>query len=90
MGEVARDGIAREHDVVIRQMPLAPGSLEVRARIADIGNGTILVLVEDLSGARRTDAVRRDFITNVSHGAQDAGGQSLVAVGGCHVGGRRS
>ena len=67
VGEVARDGIAREHDVVIRQMPLAPGSLEVRARIADIGNGTILVLVEDLSGARRTDAVRRDFVANVSH-----------------------
>ncbi len=67
VGEVARDGIAREHDVVIRQLPLAQGSLEVRARVADIGNGTILVMVEDLSGSRRIDAVRRDFVANVSH-----------------------
>ena len=56
VGEVARDGIAREHDVVIRQLPLAQGSLEVQARVADIGNGTILVMVEDLSGSRRIDA----------------------------------
>lgn len=67
VGEVYRDGITREHDIVIRRPSLARGALDLRARAALLGGGTVLVLVEDQSGARRVDTVRRDFVANVSH-----------------------
>ena len=67
VGEVHRDGITREYDVDIRRPSLAKGTLELRVRAAPLGDGTVLLLVEDLSGARRVDTVRRDFVANVSH-----------------------
>jgi two-component system, OmpR family, sensor histidine kinase SenX3 len=67
IGEVYRDGITREHDIVIRRPSLARGALDLRARAALLGGNTVLVLVEDQSGARRVDTVRRDFVANVSH-----------------------
>lgn len=67
VGEVYRDGITREHDIVIRRPSLARGALDLRARAALLGGDTVLVLVEDQSGARRVDTVRRDFVANVSH-----------------------
>jgi two-component system sensor histidine kinase SenX3 len=67
VGEVHRDGITREHDVVIRRPALARAPLELRVRAAALGGGAVLVLAEDLSGARRVDTVRRDFVANVSH-----------------------
>lgn len=67
VGEVYRDGITREHDVVIRRPALARAPLELRVRAAALGGGAVLVLAEDLSGARRVDTVRRDFVANVSH-----------------------
>jgi two-component system sensor histidine kinase SenX3 len=39
----------------------------VSARIAPLGVRHVLVLVEDQTDARRVDAVRRDFVANVSH-----------------------
>ncbi len=36
-------------------------------RVASLGSGRILVLVDDSTEARRVDDVRRDFIANVSH-----------------------
>lgn len=67
VAEVYRDGIIREHDVVINRPALAKGRLELRARVASLGDGSVLLLVEDLSGLRRVDTVRRDFVANVSH-----------------------
>jgi two-component system sensor histidine kinase SenX3 len=48
--------------------PLGGSTLAVTARVAPLGeDGLVLVLVEDRSEARRIDAVRRDFVANVSH-----------------------
>ena len=38
-----------------------------RARLAPIGDGTVAVLLEDVTDARRLEDVRRDFVANVSH-----------------------
>ncbi len=37
------------------------------ARVAPLGSRLVLLLVEDLTEARRIEAVRRDFVANVSH-----------------------
>ncbi|MFM2438897.1 MAG: hypothetical protein RLZ55_1722, partial [Actinomycetota bacterium] len=80
VGEVHRDGITREYDVDIRRPSLAKGALELRVRAAPLGDGTVLLLVEDLSGARRVDTVRRDFVANVSHELKTpVGALSLLA-----------
>jgi len=48
--------------------PFSGSTLAVTARVAPLGDeGLVLVLVEDRSEARRVDAVRRDFVANVSH-----------------------
>ncbi len=38
-----------------------------RARLAPISDGTVAVLLEDVTDARRLEDVRRDFVANVSH-----------------------
>jgi two-component system sensor histidine kinase SenX3 len=38
-----------------------------RARLAPIGDGTVAVLLEDVTDTRRLEDVRRDFVANVSH-----------------------
>ncbi|CAM5262652.1 Sensor-like histidine kinase SenX3 OS=Streptomyces microflavus OX=1919 GN=Smic_44110 PE=4 SV=1 [Streptomyces microflavus] len=42
-------------------------TLAVSARVAPLGSRLVLLLVEDLTEARRIEAVRRDFVANVSH-----------------------
>ena len=67
VAEVHRDGITREYDVDIRRPSLSRDELELRVRAAPVGSDLVLLLVEDVSGARRVDVVRRDFVANVSH-----------------------
>jgi two-component system sensor histidine kinase SenX3 len=38
-----------------------------RARLAPVGDGSVAVLLEDVTDARRLEDVRRDFVANVSH-----------------------
>ena len=46
-----------------------PGSAQfhLQVRVAGIGQGRILVLIEDHTAVRRVEAMRRDFVANVSH-----------------------
>lgn len=79
-GEVAAGAEPREQELMVRRPPLGRELLEVRARAAVIGTGTILILVDDLSEDRRVDAVRRDFVANVSHELKTpVGALSLLA-----------
>lgn len=39
----------------------------VKVRPIVVGEGTVMLLLEDLTDQRRVDAVRRDFVANVSH-----------------------
>ncbi len=64
---VAEDGEAREQEMRVRRPPLGRELLELRVRVADLGTGAILVLIDDLAEERRVDAVRRDFVANISH-----------------------
>jgi two-component system sensor histidine kinase SenX3 len=78
--KVAGDGEAREQEMRVRRPPLGRELLELRVRIAPLGTGAILVLIDDLAEERRVDAVRRDFVANVSHELKTpVGALSLLA-----------
>ncbi len=63
--QVRRDGQIRETELVMQR----PGSQprHVTARVAPLGSRLVLALVEDRTRERRVEAVRRDFVANVSH-----------------------
>jgi two-component system, OmpR family, sensor histidine kinase SenX3 len=77
---VAADGSAREQEMRVRRPPLGRDLLELRVRVAPLGTGAILVLIDDLAEERRVDVVRRDFVANVSHELKTpVGALSLLA-----------
>jgi two-component system sensor histidine kinase SenX3 len=64
--QVRRDGQIRETELqLIRGRGTAP--ITVVARVAPIGSRLVLALVEDRTRERRVEAIRRDFVANVSH-----------------------
>ena len=63
----AERGVAQDREIRVRRPPLGRGMLDLRATVAPLSPGTYVVLVEDLAEERRVDAVRRDFVANVSH-----------------------
>jgi two-component system sensor histidine kinase SenX3 len=63
--QVRRDGQIRESEFVLPQR--RGRALHVAARVAPLGSRLILVLVEDRTRERRVEAIRRDFVANVSH-----------------------
>jgi two-component system sensor histidine kinase SenX3 len=69
MGRLTRrDGEIRQADLDIPRRAGGGGEvLAVSVRVAPLGSRLVLVLVEDLTEARRIEAVRRDFVANVSH-----------------------
>ena len=70
-----------ESEVAIPRSSLAAGYHERRVRIHQIGDrGLIAVLIFDDSEAQRLDAVRRDFVANISHELKTPiGGISILA-----------
>ncbi|HVE27327.1 MAG TPA: ATP-binding protein, partial [Sporichthya sp.] len=64
---VRRDGRIRSIELELPRGPVGGGTLAVSARVAPLGMRHVLVLIEDQTDARRVDAVRRDFVANVSH-----------------------
>ena len=63
--EVRRDGQIQETELL---MPRTVGlPRHVMARVAPLGSRLVLALVEDRTRERRVEAVRRDFVANVSH-----------------------
>jgi two-component system, OmpR family, sensor histidine kinase SenX3 len=80
VSKVAEDGSPREQLLRVRRPPLGRELLEVKVRIAPLSSGAILVLIDDLAEERRVDAVRRDFVANVSHELKTpVGALSLLA-----------
>jgi two-component system, OmpR family, sensor histidine kinase SenX3 len=63
---VRRDGQIRESEL---DLPAADGGFArtLTARVAPLGARLVLALVEDRTRERRVEAVRRDFVANVSH-----------------------
>ncbi len=76
--ETRRDGEIRQRDLLLTRRD--GQELEVSARVAPLGSRLVLLLVEDRTEARRVDAVRRDFVANVSHELKTpVGALSLLA-----------
>jgi two-component system, OmpR family, sensor histidine kinase SenX3 len=65
--EAASLGLVRERELELPRGPFGRGRLVVFARVAPLGRGLTLVLVEDRTEARRVEEIRRDFVANVSH-----------------------
>ena len=66
VAQVARDGQIRETELDVRS---ADGSTArtLTARVGPLGSRLVLALVEDRTREKRIEAVRRDFVANVSH-----------------------
>ena len=62
--QVRRDGEIRQLDLDVRR---GAGPAHVQARVAPLGSRLVLVLTEDRTHERRVEAIRRDFVANVSH-----------------------
>jgi two-component system sensor histidine kinase SenX3 len=68
--QVRRDGQIRETELVIsprRSHDRVAAPLHVTARVAPLSSRLVLALVEDRTRERRVEAIRRDFVANVSH-----------------------
>ena len=63
--EVRRDGAIRDAELVLDDN--ASRAVVVTARVAPLGNDLVLALVEDRTEEHRVEAIRRDFVANVSH-----------------------
>lgn len=63
--QVRRDGQIRETELIVPRVSGSPR--HVTARVAPLGSRLVLALVEDRTRERQLDAVRRDFVANVSH-----------------------
>jgi len=79
--ETRRDGHAREAEVDLAVARLARVPEAVRVRLAPVGEGGhVALLVEDVTESRRVEAVRKDFVANVSHELKTpVGAMSLLA-----------
>jgi two-component system sensor histidine kinase SenX3 len=66
IARVRRDGQIREMDL---DMPAPDRGFDrtLTARVAPLGARLVLALVDDRTRERRVEAVRRDFVANVSH-----------------------
>ncbi|MDQ4007707.1 MAG: ATP-binding protein [Actinomycetota bacterium] len=62
--QVRRDGQIREQDLVLQH---GSSPTYVAARVAPLGSRLVLALVEDQTRERQVEAIRRDFVANVSH-----------------------
>ncbi|MGW7252882.1 sensor histidine kinase [Streptomyces sp. NPDC054834] len=66
--DTRRDGEIRQVELDLPRRGTGRGeALAVSARVAPLGSRLVMLLVEDLTEARRIEAVRRDFVANVSH-----------------------
>ena len=63
--QVRRDGQIRESEMELAGDRAAART--VIARVAPLGSRLVLALVEDRTREKRVEAVRRDFVANVSH-----------------------
>jgi two-component system sensor histidine kinase SenX3 len=74
---VRRDGQIRE-----AELELGPSGGHVWVRVAPLDSRLVLVLAEDRTRERRVEAIRRDFVANVSHELKTpVGALALLAEG---------
>jgi two-component system, OmpR family, sensor histidine kinase SenX3 len=64
---VRADGVIEERQLELPRGPLGQGTIVVHVRVAPLGEEYILLLVDDRTEITRTEAIRTDFVANVSH-----------------------
>jgi two-component system sensor histidine kinase SenX3 len=65
---VRRTGKSQEGIIEVARGPIGEGKRELQITTTVISeDGSVLILVDDEGEKQRVDAVRRDFITNISH-----------------------
>lgn len=64
---VRADGVIEERQFELPLGPLGQGTIVVHVRVAPLGDEYILLLADDRTEITRTEAVRTDFVANVSH-----------------------
>src|SRR6478735_373700 len=80
IADVRRTGLIRDEELELPRGPVGPGTVMLQVRVAQVGPGLLLVLAEDNTQARRLEAIRRDFVVNVSHELKTpVGALSLLA-----------
>lgn len=80
LADVARDGEIRDAELDLPRGPLGVGTVPLQLRVAPLGIRHLLLLAEDRTESRRVEAVRRDFVVNVSHELKTpVGALSLLA-----------
>ncbi|WP_404813131.1 sensor histidine kinase [Cellulomonas avistercoris] len=80
VADVRRDGVIRDEELDVPRGPVGPSRLLLQVRVAQVTPDHLLLLAEDLTQARRLEAVRRDFVVNVSHELKTpVGALSLLA-----------
>lgn len=79
--KVRRDGVIRETSLEVAVRKFGPDATSFAVRVAPLGGtGLVLVLAEDQTEHRRVEAVRRDFVANISHELKTpVGALSLLA-----------
>ena len=63
--QVRRDGQVREAEVMLHQR--RGHTTHIHARVAPLTSRLVVVLADDRTHAQRVEAIRRDFVANVSH-----------------------
>ena len=65
---VRRSGETHRGTLELARGPIGAGKRELKVSVAPLNDeGMVLILLSDESEARRVEAVRRDFVANVSH-----------------------
>jgi two-component system, OmpR family, sensor histidine kinase SenX3 len=64
--QVRRDGETRQTELEVSR-GVGRTAIHVQARVAVLSSRLVLVLAEDRTRERRVEAIRRDFVANVSH-----------------------
>jgi two-component system, OmpR family, sensor histidine kinase SenX3 len=64
---VRKDGVRRELTLSLPAAGINDTRVPLRAQLFLLGGDEVGIVVEDLTEAARLDAVRRDFVANVSH-----------------------
>jgi two-component system sensor histidine kinase SenX3 len=64
---VRRSGDDVEQDLELNLGPLGEGAITLVVHATRLGSRFVLVVAEDHTESRRLDAVRRDFVANISH-----------------------
>lgn len=65
--EVRRDGVIQDTELELSRGQLGRSEISLEVRVAQVTPRHLLILADDRTEAKRLEAIRRDFVVNVSH-----------------------